>query len=80
MKKKTSPLKPLAEALRKDEGYFVSYQANIAMAYFDEARRQGSKDSCAKLHNIANKAAHYFLNLLITPSGKPYKEYHPLRK
>jgi hypothetical protein len=58
-------VKCLCAALRKDKGYFISWQSNIAMAFCDENRRQGSRDSYVKVHKVANTAAVNFLNLLI---------------
>jgi hypothetical protein len=55
----------LCKALREDQGYYYSYQANIAVAFQDEAYRQKSRDSRKKLHEISNQAAKNFLNLLI---------------
>lgn len=55
----------LREALKEDEGYYYGWQANIAMAYQDEAYRMGSRDSRETLHKIGNGAAKNFLNLLI---------------
>ena len=58
-------VKCLCAALRSDKGYYISWQANIAMAFCDENRRQGSRDSYVKVHKVANAAAVNFLNLLI---------------
>ena len=55
----------LCKALREDKGYYISWEANIAMAFQDEAYRQKSRDSRKKLHEISNQAAKNFLNLLI---------------
>ena len=53
----------LCKQLRQDQGYWVSWRANIAMAFKDEARRQGllKKPSRWALHGVANAAAHNFL-------------------
>jgi len=53
----------LTKALKKDERFFMSYQANIAMAFYDEYRRTGNNLSHSKVHTVANKAAINFLNL-----------------
>ena len=56
----------LINELRSDEGYYYSWQSNIAMAFFDEYyrnnKRYKNKDD---IHKIANEAAKNFLNLLI---------------
>ena len=57
-------VKVLTRALKSDEGYWISWKANIAMAYQDEGHRQKSRDSNAKRHAISDKAAENFLNLL----------------
>jgi len=49
----------------KDEDYYLGWQANIAMAYKDEAHRQGTRDSRTTLHDIGNQAAKNFLNMLM---------------
>jgi hypothetical protein len=54
----------LQKALKEDEGYRYSWQANIAMAFKDEHSRQKGRTSRAKVHVIANNAADYFLKLL----------------
>lgn len=57
-------MKVVAEGLKNDEGYFISWKANIAMAFVDQSgwdKRDWNKD---EVHETANKAAEYFLNLL----------------
>lgn len=55
----------LKEELKKDEGYYYSWQANIAMAFKDEyIRKMGGTSS--NVHDIANQAARNFLDLLIS--------------
>ena len=60
-------IKTLVKALKKDESYRYSWQANIAMSFYDEVRR--NKDICKvshkNLHKISNEAAKHFINLLI---------------
>lgn len=51
------------KALKEDEGYYFSWQSNIAMAFVDACHREGIGHS--KLHAAANTAAKNFLNLLI---------------
>jgi len=56
----------LTEALENDEELFYAYQANIAMAFFDEHRRNPKKYKNIKdIHEIANNAAKNFLNIWI---------------
>ena len=72
--------KVVAAALRKDKGYYIAWQSNIAMAFVDTARQQGSRDSYKKLHKVANDAATYFMDLLITPvrpQKKRSRQAHP---
>jgi len=57
-------LNVLCKALKKDKGYYYGWQANIAMAFFDEAKRNKVKVSTPKLHEISNNAAINFLNCL----------------
>jgi len=63
---KKSLTKDLVKALRKDEGLYISWKANIAMAFFDEmGRSKVRKPRREVLLAIANNAAVNFLNLLI---------------
>lgn len=67
------------KALREQEDYYYAWQSNIAMAFKDsvywEAGYTEDGDggnrvyniTPEKLHEIANNAAKYFLNLLIKP-------------
>lgn len=57
----------VTEALREDEDYRRSWQANIAMAFQDEYARAQSKDL---IHEIANRAATYFLSSLCHEGGE----------
>lgn len=61
-------IKVLTESLKKDEGYFYSWKANIAMAFKDEWSRQASASGlpCTPehIHEIANKSANNFLKQL----------------
>ena len=65
--------KKFCSTLRRDKGLYQAYQANIEMAYFDNAHWCGSRDSYKKRHEIGNKAADYFLNLLLAKS-LPHKK------
>ena len=63
----------LCNALREDKSegsYYYSWQANIAMAFYDECNRWREKNErenipATAIHEIANTAAKYFLDLLI---------------
>ncbi len=57
------------EGLRNDAELYYAYQANIAMAFYDEYRRAGNNLSHQKVHKVANQAAKNFLNLLIKKEG-----------
>ncbi len=63
-------LKQVLRALTIDEDYFISWQANIAMAFKDnyrwhkEALNGKRAMSNSDIHRIANKAADYFLEQL----------------
>lgn len=66
MKKKTKihkAIDTLQRSLKKDEGYRYSWQANIAMAFYDEFRRSKPKN-LTQVHEAANKAASNFLDTL----------------
>jgi hypothetical protein len=65
--------KVFTKTLRSDPSLYVAYQANIAMAYYDCSRWEGSRDSSRKRHTIGNRAAKYFLDLLIHPPLKDTK-------
>ena len=59
----------LVEALKTDDGYRISWQANIAMAFKDEYNWSGWHNSeiCPTeedIHVIANKASDNFLKML----------------
>src|SRR5271157_4654947 len=60
-----SRFEELFGGLRKDKELYDLYKAAIAMAYYDEALRQKSRDSHKTIHNIANVAAGNFLKLSI---------------
>jgi len=67
MTKVSNAVKILLTALKNDEDYYYSYQANIAMAFKDEYDRNNKKYKNRKdIHDIANQAAINFLNLLIS--------------
>jgi hypothetical protein len=59
----------LCKTLKEDEGYYIVWQANIAMAFKDEFDRTmnelNTQYNSDIIHLIANNAAKNFLNLLI---------------
>ena len=60
----------LIKELRKDEGYYHSWQSNIAMAFKDKYYSYKKKKNKRWLnqrdiHEIANESAKNFLNLLM---------------
>ena len=57
--------KKFFKALQNDKDLFLTYQANIAMSFYDEYRRAGNNLSYKKVRQIANIAAKNFLNRLI---------------
>lgn len=68
----------LRNTLIKDEDYRRSWQANIAMAFKDEWQRSADNGGLPckpeHIHEIANKAATYFLSLLCTGGeGKTFR-------
>lgn len=58
----------IAEALRTDPDYFMSWQANIAMSIYDEFLRikeeRGVDLAIEDIGGICNRGAKQFLNLL----------------
>ena len=54
----------LTKAIGEDKELYYAYQANMAMAFQDEAKRQKSRDSAKKQHEISNQAAKNFLDIL----------------
>lgn len=60
-------VKILIDALRKDEGLYYAYQANIAVSFQDEMRKENEYKTVGKLdiHAISNNAAKRFLDLFI---------------
>ena len=61
------PRKKTQQEFLNDESYYISWQANIAMAFYDECVRNQIDDDLPLelLHKIANKAADNFLKQLI---------------
>ncbi len=61
----------VCKALYEDEGYYIGWKANIAMAFKDEWDKKARERDFIDLgkldiHEIANTAADNFLKLLIT--------------
>jgi hypothetical protein len=69
--------KVFTEELRRDEGLYVSYQANIAMSFYDTCRQAGY--SFPALHELSNVAATHFLTLLLTKAPADTMEGEQLR-
>jgi hypothetical protein len=67
--KKSRCFNEVFEDIRNDEGLYIAWKSNIAMAFYDEARRSNSRDSRKKLHEISNRAADNFLQLLLKKVG-----------
>jgi len=64
-------IKHLTNVLKKDQGYYEGWKANIAMAYIDCERWYREKNGKAgkylnytDRHTIANDAAEHFIKLL----------------
>jgi hypothetical protein len=53
----------LVNHLSSDEGYYFSWQANIAVSFMDKLREKGY--DLPDQHEIANEAAKVFLDRLI---------------
>jgi len=57
----------VTKAIREDKELYIAYQANIAMSFQDEFRRQmgqiGRNEAIENIHQIANNAAKNFLDL-----------------
>lgn len=59
-------IQKLGSELKEDPEYFYAWQANIAMAFFDEYRRNNKKyKNRDDLLKISNEAAKNFLSLII---------------
>ncbi len=59
----------LVKALKEDDGYYMGWQANIAMAFFDECGKTILNDK-RHILDIANQAAKNFLDMLINTEIK----------
>lgn len=55
----------VCEEIKKDKGYRLSWEANIAMAFKDAFDFSGYKHDNEVVHEVANKAAAAFLDQLI---------------
>jgi len=60
-----SATKILMKNLHRDPSLYCGYQANIAVQFQDECRRQNMGIENNLLHQISNNAARNFLDLLI---------------
>jgi len=63
----------LQRVLKDDDEYRYGWQSNIAMAFYDEYQKQKSLGYTIEDHNIheiANKAANRFLDILLLNVGK----------
>ncbi len=59
-------IEKLIEKLKTDKDFYLTWQSNIAMAFYDEYRRCDKKYKNNKdIHHIANVAADKFLYSLI---------------
>jgi len=68
--KKESPVRLLVEELKKDKDYYIAWESNIAMAFYDNylwyARKWKKRVMNKKdIHCIANNSAICFLDLLM---------------
>lgn len=61
----------LCHALKTDEGYWITWRANIALAFIDEYNRSSAE---VTMHAMAEKAADNFLNLLCSQACSPGAE------
>lgn len=63
----------IIDRLRNDEGYRYSWKANIAVCFIDQFRESLGENSdiltYQQLHELANKSADRFLNLLTMVVG-----------
>lgn len=56
----------LTKALKESESFYYSYQANIAMAFFDEyAKNKKNYMNRGDIHKVSNQAAKNFLDFWI---------------
>jgi len=56
--------------LKKDKGYWMAFQANIAMSFYDEVTKINPYKPIGKInwHDVSNNAAKNFLQLLTRES------------
>jgi predicted nucleic acid-binding protein len=64
----TQVIGELSRALKTDAGYWMSWQANIAMSIYDACVLEGIKHP--ELHAACNAGAGHFLRLLTTDVAK----------
>jgi len=68
MKNVKKEMKAVTNLLREDSNYYYGWQSNIAMAFYDECRRNSVRINSSKLAKIANNAAKNFLDQLMRQS------------
>ena len=56
----------VAKQLREDEGYYIAWQSNIAMAFYDTLSWAGYQ--FPEMHKLSNDAAKRFIDMLISKS------------
>lgn len=65
MNKIAEAMKVVTAEIKNDPGYRIGWQANIAVAFQDEfARQYKERLGDFDIHDISNKAANNFLNIL----------------
>lgn len=74
----STALEIVRKGIREDNELRRAYDANIAMAFYDEYAKTGfcNEEQRQAIHKIANKAADNFLNLWLKPE-EPYGEQPP---
>ena len=62
-------VKVLTQAIKEDPDFYIAYQANIAMQFYDEYRRRrkdkGSSLNITEVHEVANQGAKNFIDLWV---------------
>jgi len=58
-------LRRVCQEIETDKDFRLMFEANIAMAFKDQFNFSGHKHNCRVVHEVANKAAAAFLDLLI---------------
>lgn len=60
-------MKIVITEIANDPSYRVTWEANIAMAFKDQVMRETDFYDPEWLHNVSNKAANNFLDILVMP-------------